>query len=254
MFIRQGVTFNSGFAIAQGPVPASLLLTNLVLYLDPNNSSSYPGSGLTVTDLSGAGHNASLSGGTGFPTFISNPVKSFQYTKTSDYSSGNKLYTDTNFLGNDMTLQAWIKTTEVGAGTLHYTLMYIMGAETSGAGNDWGFGVTDTGKLAFGAGPSDITFASSAVVNTGAWVNCAVTRTKSSGAIKLYINGYPDGSGTGNSGNSLTDATGIWIADGQDGPSYTMGGLISGVLAYTSALSDSQILNNFNATRSVYGI
>ena len=48
--------------ITSTPTPTSApVLTNLVLYYDPSNSSSYSGTGTTVNDLSGNGLNGAMS-------------------------------------------------------------------------------------------------------------------------------------------------------------------------------------------------
>jgi len=54
--IIQGVTLNGTRVLDGGVMP-----TNLILYLDANNSSSYSGSGTTVNDLSGNGYTHTLS-------------------------------------------------------------------------------------------------------------------------------------------------------------------------------------------------
>ena len=54
--IIQGVTLNGTRVLDGGVMP-----TNLILYLDANNSSSYSGSGTTLNDLSGNGYTHTLS-------------------------------------------------------------------------------------------------------------------------------------------------------------------------------------------------
>jgi hypothetical protein len=54
--IISGVTLNGTRVLDGGVMP-----TNLILYLDANNSSSYSGSGTTVNDLSGNGYTHTLS-------------------------------------------------------------------------------------------------------------------------------------------------------------------------------------------------
>jgi uncharacterized repeat protein (TIGR02543 family) len=227
-----------------------------VLNLDPNLNASYPGSGTTVTDLSTAGRNGTLAGSP-LPTFDSSGPKSFSFTRAyvgNTSSTASKISVNGNFLTDNFTLQTWIKTNQVGYNTAHYTTSYIMASECGGGANDWGLGVNSGGKLAFGAGPNDATFATTDSVNTNTWVNVAATREKSTGQIKLYINGVLKTTGTGNSGNSLTcSADGkTWIGNGQDAPAYSFGGNISSVLAYTSVLSASDILTNYNATVNTF--
>jgi hypothetical protein len=250
-YTTSGLVNNDVISVDVSENVASVLATNLVLNLDASNAASYPGTGTTWTDLSGAGHDGTLNG-TPLPTYVSSPVAAFQFTSSSSTLSANRVNTSTNFLGDDMTLSAWIKTSNVGSGSAHYRTMYILAAEQGGGANDWGFGVNSGGKLAFGAGPSDATIATTASVNTDNWVHVAVTRTKSTGQIKLYINGILDKTGTGNSGNSLTVASQIWIGSGQDGPAFSMGGLINDVLAYSSVLSAEDIFKNACAQGAKY--
>jgi hypothetical protein len=229
--------------------PIQPVLTNMALWIDP---STYPGTGTTITDSSGNGRTFTFAG-TPLPTYVASPIKSIGFVRNSAFSTYNRLEINSIFLGDDMTIQAWISTSNVGQDTWHYLLMTIMATEVGGPGNDWGFGVNNSGKLSFGAGTSDTTIASTSSVNTGTWINVAATRVKSSGLITLYLNGASNGSGTGNAGNSLTSATKVWIGSGQDG-GYSFGGLIGQVLAYTSALSAADIAYNFSISRSTYGI
>jgi len=157
-----------------------------------------------------------------------------------------------NFLGYNIAIQVWIKTGDVGVATVHYTLLAIMAAEVGGTANDWGFGVNNLGQLAFGAGSSETTIASSSLVNTNQWINVAVTREQVSGTIKLYINGQLDTTGNDSTAIINTNPT-IWIGDSQDTPAYSMGGYIGRILAYTAVLSPSDIQNNYDVTKSIYG-
>jgi hypothetical protein len=50
-----GIIFQNGFSITPNIPITNVVLSNLVLYFDPSNSSSYPGSGTTINDLSNSG-------------------------------------------------------------------------------------------------------------------------------------------------------------------------------------------------------
>jgi hypothetical protein len=230
--------------------------TDLALNLDPNITGSYPGSGTVVTDLSGANRHGTFAGST-LPTFNSTSPKSFQFTRAridNTASTASKITVDSKFLTDNFTIQTWIKTSQVGHSSVHYTTMFIMASECGGGANDWGFGVNNSGKLAFGAGTSETTIATPESVNTDTWVNVAVSRNMSTGAIRLYINGVLKNSGTGSSGNSLTCSQDnkTWIGNGQDGTAYSFGGSIGSVLAYTNVLSDANVLSNYNATSGTF--
>jgi len=250
--------FASSFTATQSAsaLTSGIVATNLALNLDPNISDSYPGTGTTVTDLSGANRHGTLAGNT-LPTFNNVSPKSFQFTRTyvgGTASADNKISIAGRFLTDNFTIQTWVKTSEVGWGTQHYTTMYIMASECGGGANDWGLGVNNSGKLAFGAGPNDATVATPENVNTNTWVNVAASRNMATGSVKLYINGVLKSTGTSNGGNSLNcvQENQTWIGNGQDAPAYTFGGSISSVLAYSSVLSDADILTNYNATSGTF--
>ena len=235
---------------------AGIVTSALALNLDPNLSTSYSGSGTTVTDLSGSGRDGTLAGSP-LPTFSSTSPKSFVFTRTyvgNTASTANKITINSKFLTDNFTIQTWIKTSSVGHSSAHYTNMYIMASECGGGAADWGFGVNNSGQLAFGAGPSDTTYSTPEAVNTNAWTNVATTRNKTTGEIKLYINGVLKRTGTGYAGNSLNcSADGrTWIGNGQDAPAYSFGGNIGSVLAYTNILSASDILTNVEATSGTF--
>ena len=160
-------------------------------------------------------------------------------------------------ISDDFTWCAWINTTEVGRGSNHYNLMYIVSTETGSVNDDFGFGINEFGKLSYGdgkLGSSDITIQSEQEVNTGTWMFVAVTREKATGIVVLYINGYEDTTGTCNVGNTLSTATYVLIGSETDYPGYTFGGKIGAVLGNTSVLTAAQILQNYTAQAYLYGI
>lgn len=231
---------------------ADLYTTNIKFNLDASNASSYSGSGTTWNDLSGQGNNFTRSATA--PTFINSAPKNFQLTYSS---SGGTFFSGSNSWlgGQDFTVSAWIKTTNVGSGDNHWTQMHIMSAESGGLANDWGFGVNGSGKLSFGTGgASDLTYASTSSVNTGNWVLVTATRTYSTGVVKIYVNGSVEATSasTGNANRTLTSNATLKIGAGDDGGS-TFGGNIGAVYGYNAVLTDAQVLQNYNSTMATYG-
>jgi hypothetical protein len=130
-----------------------------------------------------------------------------------------------------------------------------MSAESGGLANDWGFGVDGNGKISFGTGGgSDLTYASSSSVNTGNWVMVTATRTYSTGAVRIYVNGsiQTNSGSTGNANRTLTSNATLKIGAGDDGGS-TFGGNIGAVYGYNAVLTDAQVLENYNSTMQTYG-
>jgi len=135
--------------------------------------------------------------------------------------------------------------------------MYIVSTETGDLNNDFGFGIDSDGNLAYGDGSyenADITIRTTTSVNTGDWTFVTVTRSKSTGEVKLYINGILDTTGTCNVGNTLSTAEFVLIGSETDYPGYTFGGNIGAILGNTSVLSEADVLNNFNVQRATYGL
>ena len=238
---------------------ANLYTTNLAFHLDPSNATSYGGSGNIWYDLSGQSRNFTMpSSGAGRPTFQAATPKSFLFTRAANSGappSNNGYFTGSNSWlgGNNFTVSAWIKTTSVGASTNHWEMMHILSAESGGGAWDWGFGIDSNGKLAFGTGLSDITFASPSTVNTGNWTYVAATRQQSNGVIRLYANGaLVFTSGTTSNTSTLQSNASIRLGAGDDG-GVSFGGFIGGVYGYNALLTDAQISQNFEATKGGYG-
>lgn len=246
------------------PYIPQIVTTDLLIHFEANDTNSYPGSGTTWINIGTGGpvYNGTLLGSP-LPSFINSSIKSFQFTQnllntSTAYQSYNYIrFLRPDAISDDFTYCAWIKTTNVGYGLNHYNLMYIVSTETGGVNNDFGFGIDSNGKLTYGdgkTGGTDITIHSTQSVNTGNWTFVAVTRQKSTGRVVLYINGVSDTIGTCNIGNTLSTATYVLIGSGTDFTGYTFGGNIGAILGNTSVLTPTDILNNFNAQRSIYGI
>lgn len=254
------------------PVGPQLATADLLIHYEAGDSASYPGSGLTWTNIGtgGSAYNATIVEYTDeeysqtFPLFDSTDgISSFLFSKQFLYDGSAYLSTNhmrflrPETISDDFTYCAWIKTTEYGYGDNHYQLMYIVSTETGDLNNDFGFGIDSEGYLAYGDGDysnADITIRTTQLVNTGQWTFVAVTRQKDNGNVVLYVNGIEDTRGTCNVGNTLSTAEYVLIGAETDFPGYTFGGNIGAILGNTSVLTAQQILDNYNAQKALYGI
>ena len=73
-----------GFSNPSRVANSTIVSSGLVLHLDAGNASSYPGSGTTLTDLSGSGNNGTLVNG---PTYSSANGGSLSFDGVNDYVS-----------------------------------------------------------------------------------------------------------------------------------------------------------------------
>jgi len=209
--------------------PASLVNTaNLVLYLNAANSASYAGTGTQWTDLSGSGNHGTLIGS---PTF----------------TNGAFTFNGTNYVNcttprtADCTFSCWAKTTAA----LTQPMLFIAGPDGSGPDLFFYSGVIswntwDGTAASFGAIP--------ATANNGAWHLYTVVNDQSvSNRARLYYDGTLLGDTTY---KSATGSTILRIGGSPSG--YLWSGQIGLFTQNNTALSAAQVLQNYNAQKSVF--
>ena len=130
--------------------------------------------------------------------------------------------------------------------------MAIAHAETPFIANDFGFGVDGNGHLVFGDGNgvSDYAVHGSTAVNTGNWVHACMTRSKSSGAMNVYVNGVLDGSGVGSTATLSSNST-LTIGNGTDGGLF-WNGLLDGIRVYDFVLTPTEISSLAGGVNACY--
>jgi len=207
------------------------------MWLDANNPASYSGSGTTWSDLSGNGADQTLYGS---PAYTAGSPSYFSFNGINQYSTGA-----TPFVvpPNQYTKMVWFQINAVGDNNLvssaaggHF--MFFANTSTLYAGN--------ANNPPFGPGG----FGSSTSFNTGTWY-CA-TVVFSSPQIWIYVNGVQDAFdptyGPAHAGDGSVNLACF-------GPAGNLlNGNIAEVYCYAAALTANQVLQNFNATRSRYGI
>jgi hypothetical protein len=208
----------------------------LIVNLDAGQLSSYPGSGSTWTNIGsgGATYNATLQNS---PTYSSDYNGYLSFNGTNQYTSITRPVQD------DFTLSVWFKTTS-SAGILGnwYSGIGLMDGEVGGVTNDFGLSMA-AGRLMFGVGNPDTTITSTATYNDNFWHNVIVTRTKSNGALVMYVDGTQVATGTGNT-NTLDATASLSIARSVGGSYFP--GNIAICETYTIALNSTQVLQNYN--------
>lgn len=211
--------------------------TNLVLRLDPDNASSYPGSGTTWTDLAAPAQNLTLYGS---PTYTSGTPSYFTFNGTTQYAN-----TATTGIVNTTayTKSAWFylngyQDNNIFSGDGHFI---YMGPQASidrkiYCGHaDWG---------SFTAYPS------AATINLNTWYNVTLTFSTANG-MTLYINGAQDSTYTVlKTAHPGTGTASI--------AAYGSGNLLKGrvgkAYCYNVELTSAQVLQNYNNDKATYGL
>ena len=228
-----------------------IVQSGLVLNFDAGVSSSYPGSGTTWTDLSGNGNNGTLTNG---PTYNSANGGSIVFDGVNDkvivpYNS--------NLNPSNVTISVWFKRTS--------TIYYSHFAGLPASNSTWNppyisYGlefISTSDQPAFILGFSNTTFSyttatASASTAVGLWVN--VVGTYDGSFSKIYVNGQLATSIAETRTLLTTSANFVLGTETQGTSLYPLNGNIANTQIYNRALTPQEIQQNFNATRSRYGI
>ncbi|MES2921649.1 MAG: PQQ-dependent sugar dehydrogenase [Verrucomicrobiota bacterium] len=154
-----------------------------------------------------------------------------------------------NYLGADFSISFWMKTTGVFPVTTNAAQgTALFNADVGGAAND--FVVAGTRESANGvnrisfqtgiAGGSNIALHGTTAVNDGQWKHIVVTRARTSGVIKIYVNGALDGSGTGTTALLTANPT-LTIGAVPGSTANTFSGTLDDIRMFTTVLGNPEI-------------
>ena len=245
-FTKNGASSN--FVV--GNFTSSIVNSGLVLHLDAGNTSSYPGSGTTWTDLSSNGYNGTLTNG---PTFSSANGGSIVFDGTNDVASfGNIL----NMGLSSWTMSCWVKF-NVGSG-----LAGIMG-KTSYRGYAGRYSLYIENNNLNALFQPDINYIITTAISpylNNKFHNLVMTIDRTS-MMYFYIDGVSVGTPLNVNSvssinlNSSTDNFYIGSYGSSDGqsPQYFLNGNVSQAAIYNRALTAAEVLTNYNALRPRFG-
>jgi hypothetical protein len=214
-----------------------IVTDGLVLCLDAANNRSYPGSGTAWTDLSQGGNNGALTNG---PTFNSANGGSIVFDGTNDYVS----------LGNPSlyqivqgTISAWVRTSSPGNS--------FRGIITKQS--NYGLFTLD-GVLVTYDWFSNQTRSTGINIADNTWKNVVMAFTTNTGSPSnnaiIYLNGISVLTTTIKFSNNNIE---LQIGNGGDATQYISGNIAATSL-YNRALSATEILQNYNATKTRFGL
>jgi hypothetical protein len=227
--------------------PAAPVTNNLVLYYDPSNPSSYPGSGTIVNDLSGNNLSGSLSNVT-----YTSPAFNFNGTNSTISVADNALLEPGS---GDWTMEAWVNHSVIAGASR------IIFAKTDGGGaEDWGYGLrTSQVGATFGEiGNGGVTSLQSntSTLTTNVWYQVvAVWTNVATNNFELFINGVSQGSKSHSFTSVKNTTSPLYIGSFNNGAfAQWLNGKVGVVRLYSSALTSFQVTQNFNADKSKYGL
>jgi hypothetical protein len=226
----------------------NIVKDGLVLYLDGSNTKSYVSGSTTWNDLTPNLNNGTLING---PTFNSGNGGSIVFDGTNELVQGSGISNITAF-----TISIWFKMTGPGS-TGGVTNTYYNSLFGINSGNRRILVATSTnvsiteGRILAQMGGSNYFSDATSLTVTNSWNN--VVYTFSSNVATIYINGIIQ---TTQSNSSVTfpDANIYLGAYNNPITAYAMKGNISQSSIYNRSLSSSEVLQNYNATKSLFGL
>jgi hypothetical protein len=216
-----------------------IVTSGLILHLDAANPKSYTGTGATWSDLSGNRNNGTLTNG---PSFSSANMGSIGFDGVNDYVDISTIIN----LTNPLTICAFVNTSIV-TGT-----QVIYGPSANGQDN-W-LSLSNNRIQLFATQTSDVnnfSIISNTNIEANKWYH--ITGIVNNNVTSIYVNGVFE---VASSTQAFT--VGGWNSTARIGQRATgqfpFNGRIASVQGYNRALSATEVLQNFNAIKSRYGL
>jgi hypothetical protein len=224
--------------------PNAPVTSNLVLYYDPSNPSSYPGTGTTINDLSGNGLNGTMSNIT-----YTSPYFTYNGTSSQVSIADNVLLEPGS---GDWTMEVWVNQSVLGNDV-------VLGKFNNGglsANVSYSIRTTNTTyytQIGNGIGVVNSTNYTGTI---GTWYQLVYVFTNvASNTLETFVNGVSIGSVAHSLASVLNSTNPLYIGsyNGGEYPQW-FDGKIGITRLYDASLTSSQVLQNFNADKSKYGL
>lgn len=230
-----------------------IVTTGLTLTLDAADKNSYRGSGTNWRDISGNNYTGTLTNG---PTFNNSNGGNIVFDGTNDYTTTNLDLSWNNT--NSVSISMWIKTGNLSQskgflGTGNYEWQFRQG-QYGGANSDLVFVYWDsTGGHTNGSIPSMSGFFDNTnwkhLVMT--WNNSNSTMTFYKNSVSIYSLVYGNPSVNRVTSELLQIGGNVYSWDGLG--AY-WNGSFSNISIYNRTLTATEVLQNYNATKSRFGL
>ena len=220
-------------------VNENIVTNGLTFYVDAGYTGSYPTTGTTWYDVSGYGNNGTLTNG---PTFNSANGGSIVLDGTNDYIIESSPSNISNLEGN-FTIEAFIKPTVSQYGN-------IVVLANSSFNLECQFIFTPSKVLVTKYGGTILVSSTDNSVSLNNWYQVIYSQENNVG--KIYINGSLNA--TSNVVPQTATVANVLLGTYATNSPQSFGGNYGIVRIYNRALTSTEILQNFNAQKSRYGL
>ena len=229
-----------------GSVGPDLVQNGLVLCLDAADKNSYSGSGTTWTDVSG-NNTGTLTNGA---TFNTGNQGSIVFDGADDYVN---IPYNSVLIPNNLTLSVWINRTSA----VYYAhFIGVPASNTTWASPYISYGIeyigtTDTISFVTGYTDNNFDYTNVAAFGNNVWFNFTATYDKTN--VKIYINGLLQTT-RAETRTLFASTANFYIGSNNTTSGYSLNGKIANTLLYNRALSATEVLQNYNATKTRFGL
>lgn len=216
----------------------------LILYVDAANPVSYPRTGIEWKNINKTGNNGTLING---PTYSNDNAGAIVFDGTNDYVNLNNQYNFTS--ASSFSVQLWVY-------FLSHSDRPAAAADIFGKGhfytNTWDIFLYNTHQISFETRGNALFVGNneldSAALAINTWHNFAATYNNT--AKSIYVNGNVAGTSTYIGPGDFTNGNNVFMGSRQGDLSRSLRGRISTACIYNRALSATEVLQNYNATRT----
>ena len=222
----------------------NIVTSGLTYLLDAGFIPSYPKNGATWYDLSGNGNSTSLVSG---PTFNSSNDGSIVFNGTNQYALTSNLLNPTTFPNESVFV--WFYPTSAGQ-----ILSELGQAEINALFHDSNIEISSGGVISFAIWAGSLT---NKVVSTAKSFNTwyQLGFTYSGTTFTAYINGVSIGTATLTRQPPTSLYYGLCAIDGTNmGTTGYAGGRMGNFMFYNRGLSSTEVLQNYNAQKTRFGL
>lgn len=235
---------------------------NLELHLDTLNLNSYPGSGTTWTDLSGNARNGTLTNG---PTFTADLYGTGGYITLDGTNDLITVGQNFNYTTQSFSIGMWVRFINFDATGGYNPVLFWKGSfqisgyycEVNPSNGTINFytnqgGAAQLSQALYNANP---TSRPNTGLMGGEWYNIYITRNGTGvGSVKIYINAVDRTTTSANHLNISSASTNTFQIGRYDASVNYPNIDIASFIIYQRALSDIELLQNFNASRRRFGL
>ena len=251
--VNSGVSSNESVSVNVTPIVTSLQTTGRIIYLDANNPSSYSGTGSVWTNLDSAGsYSATLNGSPTFDDTTDPGNKYFIFnpgTDTGQFAQINQAAAINPVLNQPFTIQMWVKITNIGS---QGSLVSKVFGDPSYDGYALGYRANTTLELHQNGSTQVNYFASPTGVLSSGWALYTANIQFGNGGgrqNKVFVNGRQVLTATNNDTGIPAATQHLTFPTGFYGTGKCE---IGEFYYYNTELTTTQIIQNFDATKSRY--